>query len=366
MKHSFEPAQLANFRATLAQRLGLRFDDSKLDELADVLRRRIEATGSPDVESYLCLLGTSLPELRAVVGHLTIPETYFFRLPDHFRVLQEVVLPERIRVRGATRQLNILSAGCASGDEPYTIAMLVKDRAELTGWQVTIRGVDVNPAAVNKGKNGRYSPWSLREMDPAFKDRYFLPQGRDFQLHDSIRSMVSLEEGNLMDAHAPFWKPNFYDAIFFRNAFMYLSAEAGQAVVARMAESLALGGYLFMGPAETLRGISHDFQLCHTHGTFYYQHHAGRAGAAIDSAHSRVPAERSCAAARPGFGDIGPGYQSRLGRHHPASYRAHTNADPRSGAFACGKREGVAGRGGRQGRPCRFECGAGTAPGGAL
>ncbi len=278
MKHSFEPIELANFRVTLAQRLGLRFDDSKLDELADVLRRRIEATSSPDVGSYLCLLGTSLPELRAVVGHLTIPETYFFRIPDHFRVLQEVVLPERIRMRGATRQLNILSAGCASGDEPYTVAMLVKDRAELSGWQVTIRGIDVNPAAVNKGKNGRYSPWSLREIDPAFKNRYFLPQGRDFQLHDSIRSMVSLEEGNLMDSHAPFWKPSAYDVIFFRNAFMYLSAEAGQAVVARMAESLSPGGYLFMGPAETLRGVSHDFHLCHTHGTFYYQHHAGRGG----------------------------------------------------------------------------------------
>jgi chemotaxis protein methyltransferase CheR len=225
-----------------------------------------------------------------VVGHLTIPETYFFRIPDHFRVLQEVVLPERIRVRSAARQLNILSAGCASGDEPYTIAMLMKNRAELAGWQVTIRGIDVNPAAIDKGKNGRYSAWSLREIDPGFKERYFLPQGRDFQLRDSIRSMVSLEEGNLIDAHARFWRPNAYDVIFFRNAFMYLSPEAGQAVVARMAESLAMGGYLFMGPAETLRGISHDFQLCHTHGTFYYQHRTGRAGAVIDSAHSRVPA----------------------------------------------------------------------------
>lgn len=309
MKHGFEPIQLANFRVTLAQRLGLRFDDSKLDELADVLRRRMEATSSPDVESYLCLLGTSLPELRAVVGHLTIPETYFFRLPDHFRVLQEVVLPERMRVRGASRQFNILSAGCASGEEPYTIAMLVKERTELAGWQVTIRGIDVNPAAVNKGKTGRYSPWSLREIDPAFKDRYFLPQGRDFQLHDSIRSMVSLEEGNLMDAHASFWKPGAYDVIFFRNAFMYLSPDAGQAVVARMAESLSPGGYLFMGPAETLRGISHDFQLCHTHGTFYYQHRAGgvrdHSGSAVGStvgqpAHS---AEMSAAGTDGGWAD---------------------------------------------------------------
>ena len=293
VKQSFEPTQLASFRATVARRLGLRFDDSKLDELADVLHRRIEATRSADVESYLCLLGISLAELRAVVGHLTIPETYFFRIPDHFRVFQEVVLPERVRAQSATRRLNILSAGCASGDEPYTLAMLVQGRADLAGWQVSIRGIDVNAAAIAKGNKGRYSAWSLREIAPTFEKRYFHPQGRDFQLHDSIRGMVSLEEGNLADAQAPFWNPRAYDAIFFRNAFMYLSPEAGQAVVARMAESLAIGGYLFMGPAETLRGVSHDFDLCHTHGTFYYQLRTGRASAGNVSAYSLMPETRT-------------------------------------------------------------------------
>jgi chemotaxis protein methyltransferase CheR len=299
VRRTFGSSQLASFRATVAQRLGLNFDDSKLDELAEVLQLRMKATSSPNVDSYLCLLGTSLPELRSVVGHLTIPETYFFRIPDHFRVLLEVVLPERIQMRSATRQLNILSAGCASGDEPYTVAMLLRNRMELLGWQVTIRGIDVNPAAIAKGKASRYSAWSLRETDAEFKERYFLPQGRDFQLHDSIRSMVSLEEGNLMDARAPFWKPKAYDVIFFRNAFMYLSAEAGRSVVARMAESLAPGGYLFMGPAETLRGVSSEFDLCHTHGTFYYQLRTGHGRAAKDSAHAPAPAGR--ASSQPAF-----------------------------------------------------------------
>lgn len=286
LSRNFEPKELASFRATIARRVGLRFDESKLDELAMVLRRRMEATNSPDVQNYLCLLGTSLPELRAVVGHLTIPETYFLRIPDHFRVLEEVVLPERIQAQRATRKLNILSAGCASGEEPYTIAMLVRERAGLVGWHVSISGVDVNTAAIAKGRNGRYSAWSLREITPSFKERYFRPLGSDFQLHDSIREMVSLEEGNLMDPYAPFWKPNAYDVIFFRNAFMYLSPEAGQAVVARMAGSLVPGGYLFMGPAETLRGLTHDFHLCHTHETFYYQLRSGGARAVGDSAHS--------------------------------------------------------------------------------
>ncbi len=285
VKRGFKPTELASFQATLAQRLGLRFDESKLDELADVLDRRIGATSSSDVESYLCLLGTSLPELRAVVGHLTIPETYFFRIPDHFRVFQEVVLPERVRAQSANRRLNILSAGCASGEEPYTLAMLVQGRVDLAGWQVDIRGVDVNPAAIAKGRNGHFTAWSLREIDPKFKERCFRTSGRDFKLCDSIREMVSLQEGNLVDAQAAFWKPRTYDVIFFRNAFMYLSPEAGQSVVARMSESLAPGGYLFMGPAESLRGVSHDFHLCHTHGTFYYQLRTGHASLAKNPSH---------------------------------------------------------------------------------
>jgi chemotaxis protein methyltransferase CheR len=230
----------------------------------------------------LYLLGTSLPELRAVVGHLTIPETYFFRIPDHFRVFQEVVLPERTRAQWAARRISILSAGCASGEEPYTLAMLVQGRVDLAGWQVNIRGIDVNAAAIAKGRKGRYTAWSLREIEDKFKARCFRPEGRDFQLSDSIRQMVSLEEGNLADAQAPFWRPGAYDVIFFRNAFMYFAPDAGRAVVARMAESLAPGGYLFLGPAEVLRGVSQDFELCHTHGTFYYRLRTGRASPVYD------------------------------------------------------------------------------------
>jgi chemotaxis protein methyltransferase CheR len=160
--------------------------------------------------------------------------------------------------------------------------MVVRENVELAGWEVKIRGVDVNPAMIAKGRAARYSEWSLREIDPEIKRRYFRQQRREFHLQDRIREMVSLEEGNLADEHAVFWQPSTYDVIFFRNVLMYFSPQAGSTIVARMAESIVPGGYLFLGPAETLRAVSQDFHLCHTHGAFYYQRRNGVPNARAD------------------------------------------------------------------------------------
>jgi chemotaxis protein methyltransferase CheR len=271
VKAFFQSAEIESFRAAVERRLGLVWDQSKTEDLADVLRLRVAATNSTDLESYLYRLNTSIEEVRALAGHLTVPETYFFRIPDHFRVLTDIALPDRMGARRASRRLNILSAGCASGEEPYSIAMLLQGRAELSGWQVTIRGVDINSEMIAKGRAGSYSEWSLRETPRGVRQRHFRQSRRQFQLDDRVREMVVLEESNLADANATFWLQETYDVIFFRNVMMYFSLESAQAVVGRVAQSLVDGGYLFLGPAETLRGISQDFHLRHKLGAFYYQ-----------------------------------------------------------------------------------------------
>jgi chemotaxis protein methyltransferase CheR len=229
------------------------------------------ANGSPDAGMYLELLAASAKELRSVAAQVTVPETYFFRVADHFRALLEAVLPQRMKAQNGHRQLRFLSAGCASGEEPYSLAMLLSAHPELAGWQLDILGVDINPAVIAKARIGRYSPWSLRETNADLRRRYFRALGKDFQINESIRQMVSFEEGNLADGRSSFWRPGAYDVIFFRNVLMYLTPEAGEEVVSRTAQSLAPEGYLFLGPAESLRGLSQEFHLCHTHGTFYYQ-----------------------------------------------------------------------------------------------
>jgi chemotaxis protein methyltransferase CheR len=273
--------QIQRFRAFTAGRLGLRMEDGQVGLLAEALRRRLEDTGlSPDL--YLASLESTTQvrdEIRSVAQELTVTETYFFRNEPQFRALREVVLPDCVRAQAARRRLRILSAGCASGEEAYSIAILLRDAAELLGWDVAIRGIDINVAMLARASRAHYSAWSLRETPAELRARCFRVLGREFLLEERFRTLATFDERNLAEPDAAFWAPESFDVVFCRNVLMYFTPETAEAVVARIARSLVPGGYLFLGHAETLRGLSHDFQLCHTHGTFYYQRHprVGRA-----------------------------------------------------------------------------------------
>jgi len=259
------------FRAIVARRLGLQFEDGKLDFLAEVLGRRIEALHR-DSRTYLAGLddAPTSEELAMLARELTVGETYFFRNNDQFRAFAEVCLPERLRARTDQRCLRLLSAGCASGEEAYTLAILAKEQVPAA-WEVSILGIDVNPAVIDKALRAHYSAWALRETSHEAQQRWFRFEGRDAVLDDAIRTAVHFEQRNLAVDDPRLWPPETYDVIFCRNVIMYFTPECAQAVIARLARALVPGGYLFLGHAETLRGLSCDFHLRHTHGTFYYQ-----------------------------------------------------------------------------------------------
>jgi len=275
MKGAVGNAEIEHFRSLVAQHIGLHFDGGKLDFLADVLRQRMERTGCGQFSSYHQRIAASAAgpeELRALAEQLTVCETYFFRYADHFRAFAETVIPERMEARAHCRQLRILSAGCATGDEAYSLAILIRERLPaLASWEIAIRGVDVNVSALKKAQCGRYTSWSLRETPPGVQSKYFRAEGRDFVLDGTVKSAVTFEERNLTEADPLFWRRDAFDVIFCRNVTMYFTPEATRAAIARMAGSLAAGGFLFLGHAETLRGISPNFHLRHTHETFYYQ-----------------------------------------------------------------------------------------------
>jgi chemotaxis protein methyltransferase CheR len=268
-------AHVQRFRAVLTRRLGLEFDDGKTAALADLLHSRSDAH---DVAAYLARLEApgGQTEVRELARELTVGETYFFRHADQFRSFEEVALPARILARSSVRALRILSAGCASGEEAYSLAVAVRNGVpEIDSWQVKLQGIDVNPSMIAKAVRAHYSAWSLRETSPEKRERHFQADGRDFRLDETVRKMVSFEERNLVDDDPLFWQEQVFDVVFCRNVLMYFTPDAARAVVAKFARSLAPGGFLFLGHAETLRGISQDFHLRHSHDAFYYQRRDG-------------------------------------------------------------------------------------------
>jgi chemotaxis protein methyltransferase CheR len=259
------------FRGWIAQRLGLHFDDTKLEFLAEILLRRADERGL-GLPPYLDRLEApdSDAELQALAPELTVPETYFFRHLDQLRAFAEVALPHAQAARGPTRKLSLLSAGCASGEEPYSLAMLAHEGEDPVP-SVAIRAFDINPAMLAKAARGLYSAWALRETPATSKQRWFRSVGREFELDATIRAAVTFQEVNLAQENSELWAAAQYDVIFCRNVLMYFTPQSAQALAARLTHSLVPGGHLFLGHAETLRGLSNEYHLRHTHGAFYYQ-----------------------------------------------------------------------------------------------
>lgn len=273
MTPAFTPGEpIARFRSAIAARLGLQFDDGRVGFLGEVLWRRVRATGK-DVDVYLSHLDLARgrDELGALAQELTVPETYFFRNIEQYRAFGEVAIPGCIAARGGERRLRIASLGCASGEEAYSLAILTRDALPDPAWDISIVGADINAAMLEKARRGRFTAWALRETPDDDKRRWFRVDGRDFVLHDALRESVRFELHNLVDDGPTIWPGSTYDVVFCRNVVMYFVPDQARRLIERIARALRPGGYLFLGHAETLRGLSQDFHLRHTHGTFYYQ-----------------------------------------------------------------------------------------------
>lgn len=151
------------------------------------------------------------------------------------------------------------------------MAIVARETVADPSWEIEIRAVDLNPAALEKAGRARYSAWALRETPIDIRSKWFRADGHDFVLDDAVRAAVKIEPANLAGDDPNLWQAAHYDVIFCRNVLMYFAPDQMRAAISRIAASLAPGGYLFLGHAETLRGISDDFHLCHTHDTFYYR-----------------------------------------------------------------------------------------------
>ncbi|HEX3883810.1 MAG TPA: CheR family methyltransferase [Stellaceae bacterium] len=260
------------FRAALASSLGLQFETAKSEFLADLLTRRLRQLGET-LEAYLPGGRPMIreAEFAALAREVTVGETYFFRNSEQFRALAEIALPERVKANRSSRPVKLLSAGCASGEEAYTLAIVARETISDPSYEAVIRAVDINPDALEKARRARYSAWALRETPAETVEKWFRPGGREVVLDPAIRAAVRFDARNLAVEDAELWQADQLDIVFCRNVIMYFAPEQARALIARIARALRPGGYLFLGHAETLRGLSDAFHLRQTHGTFYYQ-----------------------------------------------------------------------------------------------
>jgi chemotaxis protein methyltransferase CheR len=263
-------------RALLVTTAGLVFDECRRDSLAYSLGERVSACGLTTVDAYLELLGRpgSGEELQALLNEVTIQETHFFRNPPQFRALRQHVLPQLIRRAAAsgTRRLRIWSAGCSTGEEPYSVAMLLRELLPSTeGWDVKVVATDVSTRALAAARAGRYGRRALLAADPDDVARWFVRDGEDYVVRPDVRELVEFRHHNLVTEPAPFPAGEPIDLLLCRNVTIYFSRETTRRLMTQFHESLSDGGYLFLGHSETLWQINDTFRLVTLGDAFVYR-----------------------------------------------------------------------------------------------
>ncbi|NWG16425.1 MAG: tetratricopeptide repeat protein [Chloroflexi bacterium] len=190
------------------------------------------------------------PAWQQLIHTLAIGETYFFRHQPYLQLLKNYILPDLVPQRRAARRLNIWSAGCATGEEPYSIAITLRESlADLPRWNIQLIGTDINQRALKAAQKGIYRPWAFRQAAPHFQERYFNRTPDGPQLKPEIRQMATFRQGNLLAAPP---LPQF-DIIVCCNVLIYFHEAAVRRVSALFYETLVPGGWLILGQAEMLR-----------------------------------------------------------------------------------------------------------------
>jgi chemotaxis protein methyltransferase CheR len=263
-------------REFIHERYGLFFDEGQRSSLRSRLEGRLAGLGLRSFEDYYHYLRFGpqrAEELDRMISHLTNNETYFFRESPQLQVFSDPILKalKERKTRTGDRALRILSAGCSTGEEAHTLAMIVHDSGQFFwNWDVQVFGLDVDAAAVEKARRAVYFHNSFRSVSPAVMERHFVRQGTGEQVKEGIRKLAHFRQGNLMEP-ASYEGMAPLDAVFCRNVLIYFSDASTLKVVRLFHEALAPGGYLFLGHAESLSRITDLFTPIRFQGAIVYQ-----------------------------------------------------------------------------------------------
>ena len=310
------------YRALLKQRCGMVFDETKRNVLRNALTERMSALQIKDYRTYYDLLvklpeaetrldfnspaarPTSDSEMLKLIEAVAINETSFFRNKEHYRSLQEDVLPRLFRRHASDKHLRFWSAGCSTGQEPYSLAICTIETLIQTGenpveWQIEILATDISMRVLQIASHGRYRSDEMRGLTPEQIERYFrsisapnvttapldpaliyvpgkVTAGRSrlqpsFEINPAIRKLIKFDFLNLI---TPIYSAEIFhdfDLVLCENVTIYFSPEVTRAVIENIHNTLDIGGFLFIGYSETLWQVSDRFKLISSQDTFYYQ-----------------------------------------------------------------------------------------------
>jgi chemotaxis protein methyltransferase WspC len=236
----------ARIATLLKDKMGLESASVGVAHVERAVQKRLASQGLQDLQVYWEKLCASEQELQELIESIVVPETWFFRDPEAFAALAGLVREGRLASEGAVR---ILSLPCSTGEEPYSMAMALRDHGQPTS-RFHIDAVDISTRAIAWAEQGIYGKNSFRAKDLGFRDRYFEPVGRGHRLSDDIRRQVSFRQGNLL---SPGWLQGAprYDVVFCRNLLIYFDRVTQQRAIEALGRLLTPPGLLFVGPSET-------------------------------------------------------------------------------------------------------------------
>lgn len=248
---------IQSFIRLIAKQIGLEIRERDKTALIEKLLLRMKALKLEFPETYYQLLNSSTTESheewQKLAIQLTNVESYFFRDKDQFDLLQNHILPKLIQRKQNNKIIRVCSAGCSSGEEPYSIAILLKELLpDLEQWNVKIFGIDINQDILQKAKLGIYRPWSFRRVDVEIMQRYFQFINHHYHLNSSIKQMVKFQAVNLVKDIFPIQNSELreFDLIVCRNVFIYFEPVAIANVLNKFYNALQPLGYLITGHAE--------------------------------------------------------------------------------------------------------------------
>jgi chemotaxis protein methyltransferase CheR len=254
-------SQFAAISNVVKQRCGINLRDGKKALVKARLYKRVRALGLDGFGQYVEHLRTDAggAEMAAMLDALSTNLTYFFREPRHFEVLENTAIPQIMARHAKDRRIRIWSAGCSSGEEPYSIAMIIKDAiGDPTGWDIGVLATDLSSKMLNLARKGMYELGQLQQTPLRLIQKNFtvVPDGpqRYYRVNRPLRQMVHFAHLNLMD---PWPMKGPFDVIFCRNVMIYFDKPTQHQLVERLQELLAPDGVLFIGHSESLTGVPH-------------------------------------------------------------------------------------------------------------